>query len=226
MRLVCLECSAVYEAPDTLFGPQPRDVRCNRCGYQWTVIGSRPDDSMPPAALSVGPAETTAPLAPAVTAPETPSAPAEPMPPFLPKTPILPKTPVLPKPADARPLGGQSRLADSLAGPLPDTELQPPAPIPKAEPAAASTRTLLASDPAAAPAIATPDPEERRLSHELDFGESERRRRPEDAKGGTRRVALLLIAVIAVIIIAAIMFKPQIVALVPQTRAAYAAVGL
>jgi predicted Zn finger-like uncharacterized protein len=40
MRLVCPECSAAYDAPDTLFS-QSRDVRCNRCGFQWTVVASR-----------------------------------------------------------------------------------------------------------------------------------------------------------------------------------------
>jgi len=39
MRLVCPECSAAYDAPDTLFS-QSRDVRCNRCGFQWTVMAS------------------------------------------------------------------------------------------------------------------------------------------------------------------------------------------
>jgi hypothetical protein len=100
----------------------------------------------------------------------------------------------------------------------------PPAVV--VEPQAASTRTLLAGSPTTAPVMPGPDPEERRLSHELDFGEADRVRRTREKTGGARRAALLLIVLIVVIIIAAVMFKPQIVAAVPATKAAYAAVGL
>jgi predicted Zn finger-like uncharacterized protein len=49
MRLVCPECSAAYDAPDTLFS-QSRDVRCNRCGFQWTVVAS---PAAPPAVVGL-----------------------------------------------------------------------------------------------------------------------------------------------------------------------------
>jgi predicted Zn finger-like uncharacterized protein len=219
MRLVCLECSAVYEAPDNLFGPQPREVRCNRCGYQWTVIGARPEESASPAALPVGPAETPA---PEIVPPPAAPPPAAPM----------PAVPV----AARMPVSGPSRLADSLAGPLPpapdstqdstqDSALDPAIePPPLAEPATASTRTLLASGPADTPVLAAPDPEERRLSHELDFGDADRRRPART--GGARRAALLLVVLIVIVIIAAVLFKPQVIAALPQAKAAYTAVGL
>jgi hypothetical protein len=128
-------------------------------------------------------------------------------------------------------LRASSRLADSLAGPVPPqpppraTEVTSPAVV--VEPQAASTRSLLANGAATAPVLEDgPDPEERRLSHELDFGEGERGRRTGEGGGGARRAALLLIALIVVVIIAAVMFKPQIIAAVPATKAAYTSVGL
>jgi hypothetical protein len=141
----------------------------------------------------------------------------------------------MPEPAEpivaaaAPPLRTTSQLADSLAGPLPPREppvaAEPP-PAAVAEPPAPSTRSLLAGAPSAAPLIAAPDPEERRLSHDLDFGESERRRRPNPEKGSARRGALILILLIILAIIAAMIFRTQIIAAVPATKGAYAAVGL
>jgi predicted Zn finger-like uncharacterized protein len=233
MRLVCLECSAAYEAPDNLFGPQPREVRCNRCGYQWTVIGTRQGEGATPAALSIGPAEQPAPEAaadmtpPPLPEPATvpPTLAAEPLPP-PPEPAAAPPPPAVEPP----PPRAAARLADSLAGPLPpqappilNDVSSPPVVV---EPQAASTRSLLANSPTTAPVMAGPDPEERRLSHELDFGEAERGRRTREKTGGARRAALLLIVLIVVIIIAAVMFKPQIIAAVPATEAAYKAVGL
>jgi len=63
MRLVCLECSAAYEAPDNLFGSQPREVRCNRCGFQWTVVATRSEDNVAPAAPSTSPVQAPSPPA-------------------------------------------------------------------------------------------------------------------------------------------------------------------
>jgi predicted Zn finger-like uncharacterized protein len=237
MRLVCLECSAAYEAPDNLFGPQPREVRCNRCGYQWTVIGSRPEESATPSALSIGPAEQPAPVAaphvsppPGLPAPE-PAAAALSPPPEPPSAPPAPQPVVEPPP-----LRASARLADSLAGPLPP-QAPPPPPAPPitpevalpaivVEPQAASTRSLLTNGATTTGGIDAPDPEERRLSHELDFGDADRGRQTREGTGGARRAALLLIVLIAVVIIAAVMFKPQIIAAVPATKAAYTAVGL
>jgi predicted Zn finger-like uncharacterized protein len=241
MRLVCLECSAAYEAPDNLFGPQPREVRCNRCGYQWTVIGSRPGETVTPSALSIGPAEQPAPATTAGMIPQPQPAPAVPEAP-VPEAAVLPPPPQpVPQPAPQpapQPVvespRAAARLADSLAGPLPPPASPPPPPIanelaPPAivvEPQAASTRSLLAHSATTTGGMDAPDPEERRLSHELDFGEAERGRRTRQGTGGARRAALLLIVLIAVVIIAAVMFKPQIIAAVPATKAAYTAVGL
>jgi predicted Zn finger-like uncharacterized protein len=71
MRLVCPECSAAYDAPDTLFS-QSRDVRCNRCGFQWTVVAPR----AAPAAVT----ELTAEVAPAVRAVDPAPVRVEPIP--------------------------------------------------------------------------------------------------------------------------------------------------
>ncbi len=207
MRLVCPECSAIYEAPDNLFGPQPREVRCNRCGYQWSVTGSRAESPAETAALSAAP----------------------PAPAIAPAPPILQPAEAVPVPPPPPLRQGAARLADSLAGSLPPeggVATRPPAPpIPVGEPAAASTRTLLAGVPAGE-TIALPDAEERRLSHELDFGEPERRQRVRDGSGNTRRIALAIILIIILVIIAAMIFKTEIIGAFPALRAAYAWVGL
>jgi predicted Zn finger-like uncharacterized protein len=233
MRLVCLECSAAYEAPDSLFGPQPREVRCNRCGYQWTVIGSSPGETAAPSALSIGPAEQTLPALAAGLPPPPQPAPAVPAAP-VPEAAAMPPPPqATPQPA-SEPARAAARLADSLAGPLPPPASLPPPPIANelaspaivVEPQAASTRSLLANGAATAPVMDGPDPEERRLSHELDFGDTDRGRPTREGTGGARRAALLLIVLLVVVIIAAVMFKPQIIVAVPATKAAYTAVGL
>jgi len=122
-----------------------------------------------------------------------------------------------------------ARLADTLAGPLPPTsepltrEVASPALI--AEPAPASTRTLLAGAPPPESAEPAPDPEERRLSHELDFGKPDGSRSTGN-EGGARRIILIVILVIIVAAIAAMILKSQIVAAVPALASVYAAVGL
>jgi hypothetical protein len=96
-----------------------------------------------------------------------------------------------------------------------------------AEPAAVSTRTLLSSGPADAADIAPPDPEERRLSHELDFGETERpRRTTRSSGGGTRRTVMILILLIILAGVGAVVFETQIIAAVPALKSIYAQLGL
>ena len=94
------------------------------------------------------------------------------------------------------------------------------------EPAAASTRTLLSSATTDDGDLAGPDPEERRLSHELDFGKSDRQWRRTRGGGGTRRAVVILILLIIVAGIAAVMFETQIVAAVPALAPIYAQLGL
>jgi predicted Zn finger-like uncharacterized protein len=232
MRLVCLECSAAYEAPDSLFGPQPREVRCNRCGYQWTVVGSPPDDNATPSGLSIGhPTEAAVPAA--TSAPSIPSELPRPRPVIAPQLRPDPSPGpggAPPAPAQAAPIQGSARLADNLAPPgIPSetiTANEVPRPALVVEPTAESTRALLASAPRNAMDIAPPDPEERRLSHDLDFGESDRQRRTRDSGGGTRRVVLILILLIILVGIVAVVFETQIVAAVPALKATYAQVGL
>jgi len=115
----------------------------------------------------------------------------------------------------------QATLADQLAGPamaLPATAA--PAAYPP------STRSLLQRDEEM-PELEMGDPEERRLSHELHFGETERPSpRPSvSRRSGGRRLRLIALLII-VLIVAAILFKPQIVGALPALGALYAAFGL
>jgi predicted Zn finger-like uncharacterized protein len=209
MRLVCLECSAAYEAPDNLFGTQPREVRCNRCGYQWTVIGSGPAEDSAAATLSVGPEQEAQPAPAQVTArPTVVSAPAPSLTPA--PSPVRP-----PAAAPALP------LSPSPAA----TEL--PRPTIVAEPSAESTRALLAGAPKDEPITPQQDPEEKRLSHELDFGVPDlQRRRSGEAHGGTRRLALVIIFLIIALGVVAVVFETQIIAAFPGLKSTYAGLGL
>jgi hypothetical protein len=72
---------------------------------------------------------------------------------------------------------------------------------------------------------APPDPEERRLSSELDFGESARPRRASEG-GGTRRAVVILILLIIAAGFAAVVFETQIIAAVPALKSTYAQLGL
>lgn len=213
MRLVCRECSAAYEAPDSLFGPQPREVRCNRCGYQWTVVG--------PASQG----ETRAPLPVPTAMPMPAPAPAPvPLPPLAAQPTVPPAAPAAAPIAEPEPVAATllpadtERLADTLAA----RPVAPP--VLRTEPAAPSTRALLGDIPAEAADIDMPDAEERRLSHELSFGETERHPLPERRSRG--RGLWLLILIVVVIVIAAILFKPQLVDAVPALGSVYASVGL
>jgi predicted Zn finger-like uncharacterized protein len=212
MRLVCRECSAAYEAPDSLFGPQPREVRCNRCGYQWSVVGTAvPSD----AAAAPAPMPMPVPVSASATTSPPGDAP-------LPLTAAAPIT----LPPDT------ARLAEGLP-----TQPQPPAPPPTvprpdsvfadADEAAqppASTRKLLADLEPEFDEEDGPDAEERRLSHELSFGETEYR--PTAPKPRRGRGMWLTLLIVIVLIIAAIMFKPQLVDLFPALDGLYAAIGL
>jgi hypothetical protein len=125
-------------------------------------------------------------------------------------------------------LQGSARLADTLAGPLTPGEnptvAEVPRPVLVVEPAAESTRTLLANAPPSETGIVPPDPEEKRLSHELDFGAADRQR--AKSGGGTRRVVVILILLIILAGVAAVVFKTQIIAAVPALKPIYTQAGL
>jgi predicted Zn finger-like uncharacterized protein len=243
MRLVCPECAAAYDVPDTMFGPQPRQVRCNRCGYHWSVIGApvetaattpvieaRPE---PPAPAMVPPAPAPAPVPAPVVEPVAVAPP--PLPPASPPPPMVepmvepvaePVAEAIPEPAPALPpvqSSGSSRLADSLAGPRAPLLDETSGEVILPASTAASTRKLFGGVAAADPADMGPDPEERRLSAELDFGKPERYSRE---KSGSGRVVLVVIAIIIIVAVAAVIFKDNVVALVPSAEGLYAAVGL
>lgn len=221
MRLVCRECSAAYEAPDTLFGAQPREVRCNRCGFQWTVVGAV--------------------KAVTVAGPQTEGAPPKTslggMPPEFMRGPAMPPdTPAAAPGSTAEDAPAKtSALADSLAGPLPgrtpDPILpKPPAPDlvvaqPVVAPPSPATRSLLTREETEAD-LEMGDPEERRLSHELSFGETERAPAAHRAARSRGRSLWLLVMLVVVVIIAAILFKPQLLGAVPALGGLYAAIGL
>ncbi len=236
MRLVCPECAAAYDAPDNLFGPQPRQVRCNRCGYQWSVIGAatttatematapavealpEPPPPTQPRAMPTPPVLDAAPVA--VMAPPEVAAPAS-LPPVAPRIPDP-----IPEPEPELPpfrSSGSSRLADTLAGPRAPVLDETSGEVILPASTAASTRKLFGGVAAADPVEMGPDPEERRLSAELDFGKPERYGRE---KSGTGRIILVLIALIIIVAVAAVIFKDNIIAVVPSAESLYAAVGL
>ncbi len=210
MRLVCRECSAAYEAPDSLFGLQPREVRCNRCGYQWTVVGP----VTPPADAAAHPAE-----------------PAPPPPP-APRRDTLPPSSAQPGGVALAAQADMTRMAEAPAPLVPPAAARPavpqraePATAPAGAPAAASTRTLIATAVTDGEAIALPDSEERRLSHELSFGDTERHLSTAERPRSLRR-SWLVVLIVIVVIIAAILFKPQLVGVFPGLAPLYASVGL
>ncbi|GAB0117551.1 zinc-ribbon domain-containing protein [Acidisoma sp. 7E03] len=226
MRLVCRECSAAYEAPDTLFGAQPREVRCNRCGFQWTVVG----------AVKAMPGATTQASPPAASPAAVEAEPKVTMPPELIRAPEEASLRMTPQPepvaAAERPApeppapvpavaAGPSAIADQLAGPLPDSRSVAPA----AAPHPPSTRTLLERD-GAVPDLDMGDPEERRLSHELSFGEVDHRPGVNRPVRRRRGGLWLLLMIVIVLIVAAVLFEPQILSAVPGLHRVYSAVGL
>jgi hypothetical protein len=133
--------------------------------------------------------------------------------------------PAVPSPAplpEAEPVTATLLPADTER--LADTLAVRPAPVLRVEPAAASTRALLGDIPAEAADIDMPDAEERRLSHELSFGETERH--PAPVTHSRRRGLWPVILIVIVLVIGAILFKPQLIDAVPALGGIYASVGL
>ena len=66
MRLICPNCDAEYEVPDSAIPPEGRDVQCSNCGNTWFFDPSQPeepepvvDDAPPPAPVTTPePAQT------------------------------------------------------------------------------------------------------------------------------------------------------------------------
>lgn len=69
MRIDCPSCAATYEVPDTLLTGR-KQVRCARCGQQWTPAAPK----LPQETPEDTPEETAGPVRPAPAAPE-PAAP-------------------------------------------------------------------------------------------------------------------------------------------------------
>lgn len=47
MRLVCPNCDATYEVPDSVIPPEGRDVQCSNCGTAWFFHPSKPAAESP-----------------------------------------------------------------------------------------------------------------------------------------------------------------------------------
>lgn len=82
MRIVCPNCHATYEVPESILAGPPRMVRCARCGAEWApeaaVAGPAPDPA-PPAAPDHEP-QAALPAPQSEPAPEPPAAPPPPLP--------------------------------------------------------------------------------------------------------------------------------------------------
>jgi hypothetical protein len=101
-----------------------------------------------------------------------------------------------------------------------------PAPMPlRMEPTAPSTRALLGDPLPDGEEMDLPDPEERRLSHELSFGDTERQLSAGPRPRSFRRIWVAILTII-IVIIAAILFQPQLVSAFPALDRLYALVGL
>lgn len=224
MRLVCAECSAVYEVPDSLFGPDAREVRCNRCGYQWVVVGSHQGSAAAAQPVEAVPAPvlaTDAPQpSPVASASASASAPEPPQLELLQQA--GPEPVVAPAPIpEFLPAGQRVAATPQTAG---DPVLQVTPPPLVAEPPPASTRALLAAGTSTETMIPPPDPEERRLYHDLAFGQTEQR--PSDRSAGSGRTITIVIILIIIAVIAAIVFKGEIAATFPGMKGVYRSVGL
>ena len=85
MRLVCPNCDATYEVPDSVIPSEGRDVQCSNCGKAWFFDpngSSEPqveeaDDTPPPAPPLQDSAPPTSPTPPTATAPRTAENPTE-----------------------------------------------------------------------------------------------------------------------------------------------------
>lgn len=71
MRIVCPNCDAAYEVPQTMLAPD-RSVRCARCGQDWAPAAALP--LAPPALAPPSPASASPPVAPATVPPPPPPA--------------------------------------------------------------------------------------------------------------------------------------------------------
>lgn len=82
MRISCPSCKAVYEVPDALIGPAPKQLRCARCAHEWLVAppaAAIPRVSLPANLLALPPIELVTippPPDPPRPAPPTPEPPA------------------------------------------------------------------------------------------------------------------------------------------------------
>ncbi len=173
MRLICRECSAVYEAPDELFASQPREVRCNRCGYQWVVPAATP---------------APAPIDGAIAAPLTPSvSPTVAEPSATAPVGATPTEPIT-RDSDTRPISTQPEATTP--------EGDPPAA------AAPSTRVLLDGQKPAVHPPGMPDPEERRLALDTIFAShgTTARRRGMGGWGFWLTAMIIIVLVIAAIL--------------------------
>jgi predicted Zn finger-like uncharacterized protein len=201
MRLVCPECSATYEVSDSLFA-QSREVRCNRCGFQWSVVAATAEAGAMPAAAV--PSHGTIGVAPVSVSPPV-SAPAEPV-------------------SQIRDTDGVSAAVSSPAAPPDDVAtgsvvpvLDEPAPLPRAAIPPSTRRLFVEAQDDGQPR--GPDAEERLLSAELDYRSPHRR-------GGGWVSMVLVLAVIVAAVAAIILCEKQIVAAYPPAAAYYADLGL
>lgn len=113
MRIVCPNCQATYDVPESLLVGAPRRVRCARCTKEWLPeappAGTSPDDTGP------DPADASSPAA------KAPAAPAMPQPPTSPSA-----APVAAHPAGA-PYDTSSAASPALPSPHPADRLTPDA---------------------------------------------------------------------------------------------------
>jgi predicted Zn finger-like uncharacterized protein len=201
MRLVCPECSATYEVSDSLFS-QSREVRCNRCGFQWTVVATAAEAAATPAAVPAGPG--TIAVAPVSVTPPA-AAPTEPV--------SRLRDADLVSPPVASPAAPLDEVVTRSVVPV----LDEPAPLPRAAIPPSTRRLFVEAQDDGLPR--GPDAEERLLSAELDYRSPHRR-------GGGWVSMVLVLAVIAAAVAAIVLCEKQIVAAYPPAAAYYADIGL
>ncbi len=81
MRIVCPDCAAAYEVPDSMLAA-PRTLRCARCGREWSPRPATPDeaDRIEPVNAMPGQPSLVEPAAvPADTRPPAPAIPEQPL---------------------------------------------------------------------------------------------------------------------------------------------------
>lgn len=117
MRVTCPACTASYEVPDRMIGPEGRRLRCAKCGEQWTArregAPAGPEAALPPAPQAAAPA-TPFPAPPAPEPAEAMAGGAAVSPPHHPAPRRPPRViePPLPALGDAAPpRGGRLALA-------------------------------------------------------------------------------------------------------------------